>query len=213
MPRWLLVMLGVLVIGGIGLGAYLLGKDADDGDRPTVSTDANPDDDSASQPPPQSRVIKASAQGVTRVGEFEPQTGSPVEAAKVFGPPSYVDRNDELCVNEWRDLGLLINFADLGGADPCSAEGAVGSIEASGADSEQAGWETDEGARVGMSEKELRAIYPDAQEQSLRGLRNLLVLIEGPTVVGEGASSPVLSARIENATVKALLMSVGAAGE
>jgi hypothetical protein len=158
-------------------------------------------------------VIEAGTKGVTGIGDFEPQTGSPVDAAKVFGPPFHVQRNEELCVNEWRHLGLLINFADLGGADPCSAEGAVGSVELSGATAEQAGWATDEGVRVGMSEKALRAIYPDAQEQSLPGLRNLLVLIEGPSVVGGGGSYPVLSARIENATVKALLMSVGAAGE
>jgi hypothetical protein len=53
-----------------------------------------------------------------------------------------------LCVNEWRDRGLLVNFADLGGADPCSAEGRVGGIELKDELAAQAGWETDQGVRV-----------------------------------------------------------------
>jgi hypothetical protein len=96
------------------------------------------------------RTIEAASSGVTRVGVFEPETGSPVEAADAFGPPSFVGPNQELCTNEWRDLGLLINFADLGGGDPCSAEGAVGSIELKGTLAEEAEWETNEGARVGI---------------------------------------------------------------
>jgi hypothetical protein len=70
-----------------------------------------------------------------------------------------------------------------------------------------------EGARVGMSEDELRTIYPDAQERSFPGLRDVLVLIEGPSVAGEGGSYPVLSARIKDGNVDELRMSVGAAGE
>jgi hypothetical protein len=159
------------------------------------------------------RTIKAGSQGVTRLAGFQPQSQSPVEAAEQFGPPSYVGPNDELCVNEWRDLGLLINFANLGGADPCSADGRIGSIELKDEFAAQAGWETDQGVRVGMSLEELREIYPDAQTQSVPGLGKVLVLIEGPTLIGEGGNYPVLSARIADGAVDELRMSVGAAGE
>lgn len=166
-----------------------------------------------SENPVAGRTVKVSSRGVGRLGPFKPATGSPVEAAEAFGPPSYVGPNDELCVNEWRDLGLLINFANLGGADPCSAEGAVGSIELEGELAEQAGWETTEGVQVGMSEGELREIYPDAEMQSYPGLRNVLLLIEGPTIIGDSGSYPVLAARIDGGAVNELRMSVGAAGE
>jgi hypothetical protein len=151
--------------------------------------------------------------GVTRIGGFRPQSQSPVEAAKEFGLPSYVGPNGELCVNEWRDLGLRINFASLSGADPCSASGRVGSIELKDELAAQAGWETDRGIRVGMPIRELREIYPDARTQSFPVLGRVLVLVERRALLGVTAPNPVLSARIADGTVDELRMSVGAAGE
>jgi hypothetical protein len=159
------------------------------------------------------RRIGIGRRGVTRIGGFRPQSQSPVEAAKEFGRPSYVGPNGELCVNEWRDLGLRINFASLSGADPCSASGRVGSLELKDELAAQAGWETDGGVGVGMPVKELRRIYPDAESQSFPGLGEALVLIEGPTLIGVPGVYPVLSARIADGTVDELRMSVGAAGE
>jgi hypothetical protein len=144
---------------------------------------------------------------------LQPQSKSPVEAADEFGPPSYVGPNDELCVNEWRDLGLRINFASLSGVRPCSADGRVGSIELKDELAAQAGWETDQGVRVGMPVEELREIYPDARTQSFPGVGRVLVLIEGRRLIGVVAAHPVLSARITDGTVDELRMSVGAAGE
>jgi hypothetical protein len=167
-----------------------------------TSDDASPD-----------RGIKVSTQGVTRLGDFRPEVQSPLEAAEIFGPPSLVSPNDELCLNEWRDLGLLINFANLGGADPCGVDGAVGSIELTGLLAEQAGWETDEGVRLGMSVDELREIYPDAEQQSIAGLGRVTVLIEGPTLIGEGGTYPVLSTKETGGEVSEMQLSVGAAGD
>jgi hypothetical protein len=167
----------------------------------------------SSQEASDNRTIKVSSRGVTRLGDFRPATDSPTQAAKSFGPPSYVAPHDELCVQEWRDLGLLINFASLGGLDPCLAEGRAGSIELKDELAAQAGWETDQGVRVGMSLQELREIYPDAQTQSFPGLGKFLILIQGPTIIGAGGTYPVLSARIADGAVDELRMSVGAAGE
>jgi hypothetical protein len=159
------------------------------------------------------RRIGIGSRGVTRIGGFRPQSQSPVEAAKEFGLPSYVGPNGELCVNEWRDLGLRINFASLSGADPCSASGRVGSIELKDELAAQAGWETDQGIRVGMPIRELREIYPDARTQSFPVLGRVLVLVERRALIGVTAPNPVLSARIADGTVDELRMSVGAAGE
>lgn len=166
------------------------------------SEDADPD-----------RTITAGSQGVTRVGGFKPQTGTPLDATKVFGPPNYVGPDGELCLNEWRDLGLVINFVNFGGVDPCGVDGAVGSIEVGDVFAEQAGWETDEGVRVGMSLDEVVGIYPDARFESLAGQGRFLVLIEGPSVIGAGGTSPIVAARIADETVEELRLEVGAGGD
>jgi hypothetical protein len=53
-PRWLLMVLGLLVVGAIAVGGYLLGKASDEGDEATISTGAS-DEDSGSTPPAQTR--------------------------------------------------------------------------------------------------------------------------------------------------------------
>jgi hypothetical protein len=159
------------------------------------------------------RTIDVGRRGVKQLGGFQAPGKSPAEAAKEFGSPSYVGPNGELCVNEWRDLGLRINFASLSGADPCSTDGRVGSIEVEDEVAAQAGWETDEGIRVGMPLRELREIYPDAQTQSFPGLGRVLVLIEGRAVIGLTAPNPVLSARVADGAVDELRMAVVAARE
>jgi hypothetical protein len=159
------------------------------------------------------RRIRVGSRGVTQVGGFRVRDESPVDAAKEFGTPSYVGPNRELCVVEWRDLGLLINFANLGGVDPCSSDGRVGSIALADEQAAQAGWETDRGIEVGMSVRELREIYPEAKSESVPGLGEILVLIEGRSLVGVAAASPVLSARIADGVVDELRMSVGTSGE
>jgi hypothetical protein len=168
----------------------------------------------SSQDASEDRTIEVSSHGVTRLGEFRPRIGSPAQAANAFGPPSYVSPHDELCVHEWRDLGLVINFASLSGLGSCAADDySVGSIELREELATQAGWKTNDGVRVGMSVQDLRQIYPDAQTQFFPGLGKVLVLIEGPTLVGVGGTYPLFSARIPDGAVDELQMSVDVAGE
>jgi hypothetical protein len=159
------------------------------------------------------RDIKISNDGVERLGEFRPATGSPAEAANAFGPPSYVLPRDEFCVHEWRDLGLLINFANLGGLDPCTADVRAAGIELKDEFAAQARWKTDRGVRVGMSLQELRDIYPDARTQSFPGLGTVVALISSQALVGVEGAGPVLSARIAEGAVDELRMLVGTAPE
>jgi hypothetical protein len=159
------------------------------------------------------RTINISSDDVERVGKFRPATGSPAEAADAFGPPSYVVPRDELCVHEWRDLGLLINFANVGGLDPCTADVQAASIELKDEFAAQARWKTDRGVRVGMSLEELRNIYPDARTQSVPGLGTVVALIESKALVGVEGAGPVLSARITEGAVDELRMLVGTSPE
>jgi len=180
---------------------FRFGRVAWDGERFAYSSDDAQRD----------RKIRATTKGVARVGAFDPQSGAPPDAAEVFGPPSFVSPRDELCVNEWADLGLKINFANLGGRDPCGPDGRVGSIEIAGEEAVQAGWETDKGIRVGMPLAEAREIYPDAGR--IPGLKGVIVLVERPSLIGESGTTPVLSIRARKDEVSQLGLSVGAAGE
>lgn len=181
--------------------AFRFGRVAWDGDEFVYSSDdADPD-----------RKIKVSGEGVSRVGPFRPERGAPLDAAESFGRPSFVSPRDGLCIHEWRDLGLTINFANLGGQDPCGPNGRVGSIELGGVPAEQAGWETEQRVRVGMAFQSVRKLYPDAR--SVPNTKGAIALIEGPSPIGDGNITPVLSARAQHGEVSQLGLSVGAAGE
>jgi hypothetical protein len=97
--------------------------------------------------------------------------------------------------------------------DPCSAGGRVGSIALADEQAAQAAWKTDRGVQVGMPVAKLREIYPDAKTESVPGLGEVLVLVEGRSLVGVPAAAPVLSAGIDRGRVDELRISVGPAGE
>jgi hypothetical protein len=183
--------------------SFRLGRIAWDGDEFAFETD----EASAG------RAIEAGKRGVTQLGGFRPPGKSPTEAAEELGPPSYVGRNGALCVNEWRDLGLRIHFAIVGGVDPCSPDGRADSIVLEDELAAQSGWETDDGLRVGMSVRKLRELYPDARARSVPGVGQLLVLVEGPTLIGQVGGEPVVSARIADGAVDEVRMSVAAAAD
>jgi hypothetical protein len=67
------------------------------------------------------------------------------------------------CEVEWADIGLTLNFANFGGANPCTAEGAIGSALVQGPAAELAGWRTEEGLSVGDSLEDMLEIYPEAR--------------------------------------------------
>jgi len=168
---------------------------------------------------PRGRTI-ALADGVPEtLAGFGLQEGSLPDALELFGPPSSYTPQDELCPASWEDLGLEIDFANLGGLDPCGLDGRVASVRVEGLEAKQAGWQTQEGATVDMTEEELRVLYPEMQpaEQATfsPGLPEgeLFTLVERPSPIGVGELTPSLSARISDARVLGFEISVGAAGE
>ena len=169
---------------------------------------------------PRGRTI-ALADGVAEtLAGFDLQEGSLPDAIEFFGPPSTYTPQDELCPATWEDLGLEIDFANLGGLDSCGLDGRVAAARLEGLEARQAGWETQEGATVDIAEEELRKLYPDmqpAQEEATFSTElpegELFTLVERPATVGVGDLTPTLSARVDEGRVVGFEISVGAQGE
>ena len=80
-------------------------------------------------------------------------------AVGLFGPASTYGPEGDTCPASWDDLGMTIEFANLGGLDPCGEEGRVAEARIERAEAAQAGWKTEEDATVEMPEDELQ-LYP-----------------------------------------------------
>ena len=127
---------------------------------------------------------------------------------EAFGVPSSIFRDDVLCAQSWLDLGLTINFANLGGANPCGSDGRIGTTQIEGPLAAEAGWETSEGIRADMAVDEVRSIFPGAYRAE-----GGLVMIEGPTPFGPDGVYAVVSATTAGGRTDLTTFSVGAAGE
>jgi hypothetical protein len=169
---------------------------------------------------PRGRTI-ALADGVAEtLAGFDLQEGSLPDAIELFGPPSFYTPQDELCPATWEDLGLEMDFANLGGLDPCGDDGRVAGARLEGLEARQAGWRTQEGATLDISEEELRELYSDmqpAEEEATLSTElpegQLFTLVERPATVGVGDLTPTLSARLDGGRVVGFEISVGAQGE
>ncbi|MGH2990448.1 MAG: hypothetical protein ACRDMA_11400 [Solirubrobacterales bacterium] len=168
---------------------------------------------------PRGRTIALAESEAVSLAGFDLQGGSLPAAIELFGAPSAYSSQGEVCPVSWEDLGLEIDFANLGGLDPCGPEGRVGAARVVGLEATQAGWQTQESATVDITENELRSQYPDmtpAEETTFSTdfpEGELFTLVERPSAVGTSGVTPTLSARIANKRVVAFEISVGAAGE
>jgi len=154
------------------------------------------------------------------LGGLDLQNGALDGAIDAFGTPSSYGPDGEICTTRWTDLGLVINFVNLGGADPCGPEGRVGSIVLTGAEAEQAGWTvSDTGVGVGDSQEDLRAAYPsmtpaDFGAKTAQGEQGRSwILADRPSPYGAGERAITLSARLNFGEVVAYDVAVGAGGE
>lgn len=158
--------------------------------------------------------------GVTSLGVMDPQNATPSDAAAAFGVPPVSVRDDVICRQEWRDLGLVINFVNLGSSDPCGPEGRVGSFYVAGTAAQQAGWEAEQ-IKVGSSEGKVRELFPAATTADV-GADRLppfefteppLTLVERPSPFGESGTTPTMRAGLQGGKIVALSFEVGAGGE
>jgi hypothetical protein len=155
------------------------------------------------------RYVAVSEGSVLAVGSFDTRNGSAVQALSDFGSPTSISHYPaNSCNFAWADLGLEIDFLNLGGGAPCGSEGRVARINLSGAAAEQAGWRIGRDASVGMTARALRDLYPGSRQHGSE-----LILVEAPTVFGEGTTAPIVTAYIVNGRAEAFRLFVGAAGE
>ena len=137
------------------------------------------------------------------IAGFDLRAGGLSSAAELFGPPSSYAPEGEVCPARWEDLGLTIEFADPGGADPCGGEATVATARVEGPEAEQAGWRTQDEATVGTTEAQLRKLYPEmepAEETTFvpeEPVGQLFTLVD-----------PSLSARVDDGEVVGLEVSV-----
>ncbi len=169
---------------------------------------------------PRGRTIAVGHGEAEAIAGFPLQEGSLADAVKLFGPPSTYGPTGEVCPAEWDDLGIRIDFANLGGLDPCGVDGRVADVTVQGPEARQAGWMTQEGAMVEITEKQLRRRYPDMapapketvfSQEAPEG--RLFTLVHAPSEVGADGVTPVLSARVSAGRVVGFEVQVGAAGE
>ena len=168
-----------------------------------------------------SRTIALAEKTPDLLGGLPVQTANLNTAIDIFGVPSEFHRESgELCPAQWRDIGLLINFVNLGGRNPCGPEGAVGSAAVGGFEAEQAGWKTDRGAKIGTSQEELLDLYPEMAPEPARSPAAAsdfpgrpFHLVSRPSVIGSSGSTPSLAARLDSGTATAYELYVGAGGD
>jgi hypothetical protein len=158
--------------------------------------------------PDERLVVVASGQTI-RLGRLNPRKDSPVQALAAFGTPTGISNYPEsACDYGWSDLGLSLTFANFGAGDPCGPQGRVAYIELTGSPALQAGWHTERGAMVGMGVEKLEELYPGARRTGSQ-----LVLVEAPSPLGGGGTSPIATAYLVDGSAQALRFYVGAAGE
>lgn len=172
--------------------------------RPTATTTAPTTDTALPEPEPEPLVVQVDGRDVNLagIGSAAPTLGDAVAA---FGEPSSREPvRDLACHVRWSDIGLFAIYANLGGRDACDPE--AGRLQTATLSSPR--WRTARGLAVGAGLSELRRLHPEA-----RRTMGTWALVTAPTAVGTGGEVTVLGARVEDGTVTALEVYVGAAGD
>jgi hypothetical protein len=152
-----------------------------------------------------SRLVKVQSVGLAAFGPINPHTAVPEHAEAAFGDPASIARQAGLCRYAWPGLGLEIDFADPGGADPCGSVARIEIIRVVGAAGAKAGWRTAEGIRPGMSVAAARRIYPEAGARR----SGMLTLVESL----ERDRPPVLTVTTAGRRVEAMVFPIGAGAD
>lgn len=160
---------------------------------------------------PRGRTLAFADGQAAALAGFDLRSGSLFEAIEHFGPVSTYARAGPLCAALWRDLGLELELSASGGLDPCGPDGTVATVRLEGGEAAQAGWKTEDGARVGAPEEELAELYPDMEEVEEDQQTALADDEEGrlfALVLGEDGAAPVLAARLDGDGVIAFEVAV-----
>jgi hypothetical protein len=148
----------------------------------------------------------------SQVGRWSPFKDATLGAArKAFGSEDVATTEPDaeyLCVVEWRDVGLTVNFANLGGEDPCAPDtGYAGTIEIDGEVSDR--WRTLSGLRPGMPERAIAKLYDDARKTP----EGDWWLVTATSQIGTRDEYAPIVATVEDGVVSGFELTVGAAGD
>lgn len=154
------------------------------------------------------------------LGPLEVSSATPEDAIDAFGQPNFESGyRSEVCSYQWLDLGLRIEFANLGGFDACEF-GNVQTFSISGSTAESAGWQGPFGVRIGMPLEEVQEVFPSAL-LSLSDNQSEFVpedweawdLELVPSVIGSTGSLATVIGYFDDDQLRQLDFYVGAAGE
>lgn len=151
---------------------------------------------------------------VVSVGGFDIWRGDIEDAIEQFGAPSrYFRAGAEFCPTSWSDIGLTIEFYNLGAANPCEA-GVVMHFRVE----DGAGWYGPGRLEPGMPERAMHRLYPDAEPYSPLGVEldpgeRAWVLEERYNVIGEEGYIPTVVAFTDGERVGAVQYFAGVGGD
>lgn len=163
-------------------------------------------------------VIVARPGGATVAGVSMPRAHTLEALTAKWGPARLNREAYENCTADFARLGLHVELANLGGADPCTPRGGlVQWISTRGA------WRTDKGLRVGDPEARVRARHPRAFARSggfFVGGDRTWHLAPSPEPCGPGCDNAnasvmrsVAQVVVKNGRVRAFVIVIGAAGD
>jgi hypothetical protein len=214
-PRWALILLGVVAVAAV---AFLVGRLTSDDDEGGESAETAATEQSAEADPARTIAMTPDGDRVTRIGDLDVAEADPQAARAVFGRESLITPSRSTCVIAWGEIGLEIVFANFGGSNACGPDGAIGTASMGSEEGVEEGWTTESGLALGDGEAELRELYPRAQpfefpapNPQYEGER--LVLASAFTPIGEGGDTPTVTAVVADGEVIAFELYVGAAGE
>jgi hypothetical protein len=103
---------------------------------------------------PESRLVSAE-----RVGTYLVEAdGSSEGATDALGEPTSRERDGTTCTMTWEPDGVIMQFSNFGGADPC-LYGSFCTAHVSGRE-----WSTREGLQPGMPTRRMLELYPEAEK-------------------------------------------------
>ncbi len=153
-------------------------------------------------------------------GPLDAYTSSASESMQYFGEPNATGiPGDEVCTMTWSDLGMVIDFVDLGGGNSCLS-GKIGRFSLQGTAAAQVGWKGPDGLQVGMSLGETQKAFP-AAERDYSGYADPYApegairwnILTRPSPYGSDGTTPTISGYFKDDQLIKIEYGVGAGGE
>jgi hypothetical protein len=153
-------------------------------------------------------------------GPLDAYTSSASETMQYFGEPNSTGiPGSESCTMTWSDLGMIIDFVDLGGGNSCLS-GRIGRFSLQGTAAAQVGWSGPNGLQTGMSLNDSEVAFPTMERDcsgyvdpyAPEGAIKWNFLIR-PSPYGSDGTTPTISGYFKDDQLIKIEYGVGAGGE